>query len=949
MWIFLVKMLFISAADTIAQPRAEYYKAGDVGVFALDVEIPPDTVPGKTVYTARSDGEKLYLLWVRPRPRLEQDPAPVVIDGLGVLGRFQGSGRARVEILGRDSGQLLAKPSVVASVDLELPSSDGGDPNLLQQWATAQARRYSGRVLDSPYTSYYQYWLLQAKQKYGLQDYWVGGLLGDRGERDRGPDLYAMTTGALAIQESLQLEEMTGRRTIPPDRNVPVSTLKGPSIRSHPFEEMIQGRTPVTFPVAALVPYDNYYCHFTSISKEIAASDLFRQWGASLLRALTVTARDSDLVSRYTNQLGIDLSILTRLFGDLIIGEIALTGGDPFLKEGTDIAVIIEVKSRKVFEAIMDRHVQAVLTAEPDVKVSERDYEGMTIKSVVTGGRSVSSHSVWLGDYKVYSNHVETLRLIIDTFAKKRKSMADNLDFRYMRTIFPATAQDEDGFIFLSDPFIRKLLSPRWKIEAQRRIICQNHLRMIANAATMYRTELRKQPSIATLIEQHYLNEGVTQCPDGGRYSLDQSGRGFCTTHNCLQYCTPISNIVLEAVAQVEADDYRQFVRRYNDYWSRYFDPIGLRLRLRDTIEVETCILPLIENSIYNQLRELAGGQQVQLHSNLLTDRTVASISSKLLFDSSKLESILGMGGLHLDMRRTVQECVGDNLSLNFYDSDVLFTFAEDRMSMFGGWIDLEEQLLIGLMASSINLPLYLVFDLKNEQMARIFIRRMLRIAQQLSARDRFSPLSSFAVEPYSSGQYKGHQIDTLVLQFFMVKFRLHYAIAPGRLIVSTKRYVLEEVLDSLVNLQPSGGPETAGNLQLNVRPRAFDKLRPVVTMGWQERMRKACLKNIEPVRVLVECYDATEQTLNETSMRVEGVTLRCPSAGQYHFDRDRSLVYCSVHGNNNHPRQPEEVRDNEGLLDFIARMTDFSVRLRFTEDGIMTRVQLKLEPKNVR
>jgi hypothetical protein len=590
-----------------------------------------------------------------------------------------------------------------------------------------------------------------------------------------------------------------------------------------------------------------------------------------------------------------------------------------------------------------------VLAAEPDAKVSEREYEGMTIKSVVTGDRSVSSHSVWLEDYKVYSNHVETLRLIIDTFAKKRKSIADNLDFRYMRTVFPATAEDEDGFIYLSDPFIRKLLSPRWKIEGQRRIICQNHLRMIANAATMYRIELRKQPSIATLIEQQYLSEGVTQCPDGGRYSLDESGRGFCTTHNCLQYCTPISNIVLEAVARVEADDYRQFVSRYNDYWSRYFDPIGLRLRLRDTIEVETCILPLIENSIYNQLRELAGGQQVQLHSNLLTDRTVASISSKLLFDSSKLESILGMRGLYLDMRPAIEECVGDNLSLNLYDSDVLFTFAEDGMSMFGGWIDLEEQLLIGLMASSINLPLYAVFDLKDEQMAKIFVRRILRIAQHLSARDRFSPFSSFAVEPYSSGQYEGHQIDTVVLQFFMVKFRLHYAIASGRLIVSTKRYVLEEVLDSLANLQPSSGLETAGNLQLNVRPQAFDKLRPVVRMGWQERMRKACLKNIEPVRVLVECYDATEQTLNETSMRVEGVTLRCPSGGEYRYDRDRGLVYCSAHGNNNHPRQPVEVRENEGLLDFIARMTDFSVRLTFTEDGLMTRVAFRLEPQNVR
>jgi hypothetical protein len=116
--------------------------------------------------------------------------------------------------------------------------------------------------------------------------------------------------------------------------------------------------------------------------------------------------------------------------------------------------------------------------------------------------------------------------------------------------------------------------------------------------------------------------------------------------------------------------------------------------------------------------------------------------------------------------------------------------------------------------------------------------------------------------------------------------------------------------------------------------------------MGWQERMREACLKNIEPVRILVECYDATEETLNEVSRKVEGVTLRCPSGGAYKYDLDRDIVYCSVHGNENHPRQPVQARENEGLLDFIGRMTDFAVRFRFTEEGIMTKVAFELEPK---
>ena len=125
---------------------------------------------------------------------------------------------------------------------------------------------------------------------------------------------------------------------------------------------MLQGRTPKVFPVAGLIPYDNYYCHFSSISKEIAASDLFKQWGASLLRSITVTARDSDLQSRYMNQLCIDISELTRLLGDFVIGEIAITGGDPFLKEGSDVALIIEAKSRRVFNTMMGAYAKRIAT-----------------------------------------------------------------------------------------------------------------------------------------------------------------------------------------------------------------------------------------------------------------------------------------------------------------------------------------------------------------------------------------------------------------------------------------------------------------------------------------------------------------------------------------------------------------------------------------------------------
>ena len=113
---------------------------------------------------------------------------------------------------------------------------------------------------------------------------------------------------------------------------------------------------------------------------------------------------------------------------------------------------------------------------------------------------------------------------------------------------------------------------------------------------------------------------------------------------------------------------------------------------------------------------------------------------------------------------------------------------------------------------------------------------------------------------------------------------------------------------------------------------------------------RQICLifaEDIQPVRVLIECHNATEQTLNAVSKKVEGVTLRCPCGGIYKYDIDRNIVYCSVHGNRDFPSQPVQVLENEEFLNFLSRMTDFSVCLRFTDEGIMTKVAFDLENKD--
>jgi len=68
-------------------------------------------------------------------------------------------------------------------------------------------------------------------------------------------------------------------------------------------------------------------------------------------------------------------------------------------------------------------------------------------------------------------------------------------EFQYIRTLMPFDSPDEDGLIYLSDPFIRRLVGPEVKLTEMKRLKCFNHLRMMGHAAAMYEAEHGRPPT----------------------------------------------------------------------------------------------------------------------------------------------------------------------------------------------------------------------------------------------------------------------------------------------------------------------------------------------------------------------------------------------------------------------------------------------------------------------
>ena len=180
----------------------------------------------------------------------------------------------------------------------------------------------------------------------------------------------------------------------------------------------------------------------------------------------------------------------------------------------------------------------------------------------------------------------------------------------------PQGAAEEDGLIYLSDPFMRQMMSPKLRLTERRRLVCYNDLRMIGHAALMYRTQTGQvAKSLDDLVAANCVpgqfGQDKLACPDHGKYSLGSDGHtAVCSVHGYASYLTPCSELELADVSRAEVQAYRQFVEEYSRFWRLFFDPIAIRLQITpERYRAETIVLPLIDNTIYSGLVRSLGGE----------------------------------------------------------------------------------------------------------------------------------------------------------------------------------------------------------------------------------------------------------------------------------------------------------------------------------------------------
>jgi len=413
---------------------------------------------------------------------------------------------------------------------------------------------------------------------------------------------FNLFTGGRAVAENLQLDRVL--RPVAEDTEmVPLAGIEGITVEEVDWEPLLQGKDPKTDPLAASVPATQYAVFFKSLRGFNRLTDEARLAGAPVLSWLEARSSDARTWQRYQRQLCLSLEGLNRFIAPLLARSAVVTGTDPFLRTGSDVAVVIETDSDALFLYMALQHY-AIRTSNPDARTEFGLRGRQVFYGLHTPDRRISSYVMRIPDVGLLvTNSMTQIDSIAAVMAGDEPAMLVSPEYRFFRDRYPLTERDETALLVVPDAAIRAWAGPRSRILSSRRI-------RVAAVLTMLQAE-HLDALVAGSLPLGALDTPVS-VPGAGRFVVEAVPGGQqirSEVYGILGFLTPVSELPLEEATKAEANAYRWFQSRYQKNWRQYFDPLAVRFSLRaKTVDVDLSVFPLIANSEYRELIELTAG-----------------------------------------------------------------------------------------------------------------------------------------------------------------------------------------------------------------------------------------------------------------------------------------------------------------------------------------------------
>lgn len=606
----------------------------------------------------------------------------------------------------------------------------------------------------------------------------------DSGTISRPGDLaetYSLFTGGRAVSENLQLDRALRVRSDENKQTVPLDQIRGVTTAEIDWDQIIQGMSPETDTLASAIPKDQHVLFFPSFGSMLDMIDEATEQGTPVLRLLEPRSEDARTRERYERQLCLKADEISRRLGPKLVTSVAYTGSDPYLRTGSDLAILFEAKSPIALSSLIAARQKAAL--EGDIKSVSGSIEGVRYQGVTSPKRTVSSYLVQAGDIVIVTNSLAQLEAILKTIQGETESVADAPEYTFFRDRYKK-GEDETAFLVLTDSAIRRWCSPQWRIAASRRTRAAAALSEIKARFLKDLAEGTVEPGPINIEDRPALL---------GALKLTEQGISS-SRYGTLDFLTPIVELEITEATQAEQRAYDLFRQRYERNWRGTFDPIAIRFVLEENeIAADMTVRPLIAGSDYRQLMAVTGNAAVAPQYGDPHDESMIHMVMSLNPES---EPVRRIGNFAIQMAPGMQVkplgWVGDWLSV-YVDEDPLWKnlqqeaeAAENTESVFEDFM--ENHLW--------EIPVAVTIDVQNSFKLTGFITALRAFIEQTAPgmtaweTRKHGELSYVRVSPTEQAR------QDILEEENWEDMGVYYAITPGMLIISLDEDVVKRALN---------------------------------------------------------------------------------------------------------------------------------------------------------
>lgn len=699
------------------------------------------------------------------------------------------------------------------------------------------------------------------------------------------------------------------------ERTVKASDLQGIDPVNTGWEKQLAERSPPKEPLAEVTPADNYFLRFRDFRKFLRFVELLEDWAERAAPDLELKR----VINRYETQLGVNRTAAARTFGPLAVRSLGFTGNDPYLLEGSDIAVLFQPFNVNLFSLSIDVLFAPLRERYGDRLREEKSrYHDVAIQSLFTLNRDFSVHRARVGDFYVLANSLAGLHRILDVHAGRSASLAKSPDFRQLCSTDDRKLATVDGVMFVSEAFLRKLAGPQTKLKQRRRLEARVSLGLATNGALFTAWDSGQSPTdLRGVLQATRLRPDEIETSEKHGVLWDgREGRARSQIYGTLEFMTPLIELPLDRVTEREAKEYREFRA---DFLSqpRYADPFNACMSLDDrVVKLDVHLLPLTSAGLWPTLRKYTKGDPLKV---------------------SKEAGTLLRAEVHLSeaARRwySSRESLGDSLRLHLPDSPGYLPLAELVVQMAlrpnaGFPTDTAERLRQAPLLASVGVKDRTAFDRDLKSVAEL-----LYLGLGPFRLEKLEPAYrgvTFTRVRFSADSGMARQLGLKSVPI------LYHAHIGDRWYLSSSDQTLRTVVDA--------APADAKNARevqavLNLAPREAVQARTALRLllEWESHRRAlpGCAAWFPLYRAGLLSDDASDAVRREAALRYLGFIPISPDGAQYAFDAVRDEVVNRRHGSLRRPELHPGIDEVSPLGTLLQYFASIQMEVTFPGDEI--------------